>query len=128
MKTPPVKLIFLVSLIAAVYFSCTPKGQKDLILGNWQLSHSPTKEVDDSVNTQLIFTSSGTAKFQSYVNGNLTESDSATYHFSNDGQYLVTDKNGAQLDSVKITELTTSTLKLNSPGKSDTATVVFVKK
>lgn len=127
MKTPPVKLIFLVLLMSAVYFSCKPKGPKDLIVGTWQLSHSSIKEVDDSVKTQLTFTGSGTAKFQSYVNGNLSESDSATYHLSNDGQYLVTDKNGAQLDSVKIAELTDKVLKLKSPGTSDTATVVFVR-
>lgn len=129
MKASAFKLSLLLLLVTTVYFSCKPKGQKDLILGTWNMNEGRMKANGDSIKIEISFLDNGVTTYNSYVNGKLAASDSASYTFSNDSKYLVTkQKNPELIDSVKIIELTGKVLKVKSEHGMDTLTITLTKK
>jgi len=87
------------------------------------------KAPGDSIKVEIAFLHNGLTTYNAYINGRLSNIDSATYNFSNDGQYLVTKLKGSGLvDSVKIIELTDQILKVKSEHVFDTLTITLTRK
>jgi hypothetical protein len=128
MKTSSLKLSVLLMLLITFYFSCKSKGPKELIVGTWSMTESRMSDPGDSTKVEVTFDKTPVAVYSRYVNGKLSDADSATYHLADDGQYLIVKQKSGNTDSVKIIELNDKSLKLKYESGIDTFPITLTKK